>query len=145
MPMLKPSTKDLSRIGVQRIVRRLPNVLSIYLFGSRAADTDNPDSDLDLAVLVAGYADTLALWNLSSEIANEINCDVDLLDMRAASTVLQYQILSKGIRIWESAEPHIALDVGLYECAMLSDMTTLNEARAGLIADIQKSGSVYGR
>jgi uncharacterized protein len=79
MPMLKPSTKDLSRIGVQRIVRKLPNVLSIYLFGSRAADTDNPDSDLDLAVLVAGYADTSALWNLSSEIANEINCDVDLL------------------------------------------------------------------
>jgi uncharacterized protein len=116
--MLKPSTKDLSRIGVQKIIRRLPNVLSIYLFGSRAADTDNPNSDLDLA---------------------------DLLDMREASTVLQYQILSTGIRIWESAEPHIALDVGLYECAMLSEMTTLNEARAGLIADIQKSGSVYGR
>jgi uncharacterized protein len=64
--------------------------------------------------------------------------------MRAASTVMQYQILSTGIRVWQSEVTSVALDVGLYECAMLSEMTTLNEARAGLIADIKKSGMIYG-
>jgi hypothetical protein len=46
--------------------------------------------------------------------------------------------------IRQADDPSVALDVGLYECAMLSEMTRLNEARADLIADIQKSGTIYG-
>jgi uncharacterized protein len=136
---------DINQGAIQLITQALPNVLAIYVFGSRVGDNSMPESDLDMAVLVAGYANTVTLWNLAMEIANSINCDVDLLDMRAASTVMQYQILSTGLRIWQSDEPEVALNVGLYECAMLSEMTTLNEARAGLIADIQESGSIYGR
>jgi uncharacterized protein len=130
--------------AVQLILQALPNAMAIYVFGSRAINVSNEHSDLDLAVLVAGYADVVALWGLSSEIAAEINCDVDLLDMRAASTVMQYQILSKGSRVWQSSSADIVLHVGLFECAMLSEMTALNEARAGTIADIQKSGRIYG-
>ena len=142
--MLQSSSAVLIQKATQLILQKLPNALAIYVFGSRTSGNSSNDSDLDLAVLVAGYADVVGLWNLSTEIASSINCDVDLLDMRAASTVMQHQILSTGIRVWQSDEQGVALDVGLYECAMLSEMTNLNEARAGLIADIKSSGKIYG-
>ncbi len=39
---------------VQHLLQRLPPLLAVYAFGSRIQDTARPDSDLDLAVLVAG-------------------------------------------------------------------------------------------
>jgi uncharacterized protein len=94
--MLQTTSLALIEKAVQRILQALPSTMAIYVFGSRASDDSTDQSDLDMAVLVAGYAEVVALWSLASDIAVEINCDVDLLDMRAASTVMQYQILSKG-------------------------------------------------
>lgn len=116
-----------------------PNVLGIYAFGSRVLGTAREDSDLDLAILVAGYADPLHLWEQANQLMDVIGCTVDLLDLRAASTVMQYQVLTQGRRLWAS-EPA----AGLFECFALSEKTRLNEDRVGLIADIEKNGSVYG-
>jgi len=77
-----------------------PETLAVYAFGSRINATANADSDLDLSILVAGYADPLRLWELSGELADIAGCPVDLLDMRAASTVMQYRILQTGRRLW---------------------------------------------
>lgn len=119
---------------------RVPGLLAVYGFGSRVLGQARPDSDLDLAVLVAGYADVLLLWELAGDLADVVGCAVDLLDLRAASTVLQYQVITTGQRWW-------ALDgqAALYESAILSEKTTLDTARAGLLTDIGKRGSVYGR
>jgi hypothetical protein len=69
----------------------------------------------------------------------EPDCPVDLLDLRAASTVMQYQVITTGQRWW-------ALDIqaALFEAAILSEKTELDTARAGLLSDIQKRGKVYG-
>lgn len=125
---------------IQTLQTRLPHLLAIYAFGSRIAGTARPDSDLDLAVLVAGYAEPLALFDLAGELADVAGCAVDLLDLRAASTVMQHQILTTGERWW-------ALDAqaALFEAAMLSEKTALDSARAELLADIQQRGTVYGR
>ncbi|MDD2692357.1 MAG: nucleotidyltransferase domain-containing protein [Simplicispira sp.] len=125
---------------VSTLQARVPRLLAIYAFGSRITGTARPDSDLDLAVLVAGYADPLALFDLAGDLADIAACPVDLLDLRAASTVMQYQIITTGQRWW-------ALDVqaGLFEAAVLSEKTALDTARAGLLADIQQRGTVYGR
>ncbi len=118
---------------------RLPNLLALYAFGSRVHGTAQADSDLDLAVLVAGYADVFSLFELAGELAESLGCPVDLLDFRAASTVMQYQILTTGERCW-------ALDsqAPLYEAAVMNEYLELNQARAGLLADIAASGRVYG-
>jgi predicted nucleotidyltransferase len=125
---------------VAQLRRRLPNLLAVYAFGSRIQGTASADSDLDLAVLVAGYAPPLELWALSGELADIAGCNVDLLDFRAASTVMQYQILTTGERWW-AADAQAAL----YEAAVLSEKVELDAARAGLIADIEQRGRVYGR
>lgn len=125
---------------LQLVREHVPKLLSVYAFGSRIRGQAGAHSDLDLAVLVAGYAEPLALWALAGDLADVAGCPVDLLDLRAASTVMQYQIITTGERWW-------ALDVqaGLFEAAILSEKTELDTARAGLLDDIMKRGTVYGR
>ena len=128
------------QIIVKRAQDRLPDLLALYAFGSRIQGQANADSDLDLAVLVAGYADPLLLFDLAGELADVTGCAVDLLDLRAASTVMQYQIITTGVRWWQKDS-----QAALYEAAILSEKTALDEARNTLIEDIRHSGSVYGR
>jgi predicted nucleotidyltransferase len=114
--------------------------MAIYAFGSRVAGTARVDSDLDLAVLVAGYADPLQLWDVSHQLAELAACPVDLLDLRAASTVMQYQVLMHGKCLWAQG-----LDAALFECFVMGEKLALDEARAGTLGDIAKDGRVYGR
>jgi predicted nucleotidyltransferase len=125
---------------VHLLQARLPNLLAIYAFGSQVDGTAGPDSDLDLAVLVRGQVDPARLWDISGEIADLAGCPVDLLDFRAASTVMQYRILSTGQRWWAANS-----QADLYEAGVLSDKTELDGARAALIADVQREGRIYGR
>ncbi len=112
--------------------------MAIYAFGSQVQGTAGAHSDLDLAVLVAGYADPLVLWDLTSQLADVVDCPVDLLDLRAASTVMQYQVITTGRVLWS-----IGLQANLFETFVLSEKTALDEARAPLLADIQRTGKIY--
>ena len=72
-------------------------------------------------------------------MAEIIGCDVDLVDLRAATTVMQYQIVTTGQRLWQRDER-----AALYESFILSEKTELDTARSRLIDDIQQRGHVYG-
>ncbi len=137
---IQPTTATQNRDAiVQSLQACVPDLLAIYAFGSRVQGTANADSDLDLAVLVAGYAEPLALWKLSGELADITACPVDLLDLRAASTVMQYQIITGGERWWAKDAQAV-----LFEAAILSEKTELDTARRELLNEIQKEGKVYG-
>jgi predicted nucleotidyltransferase len=127
-------------IILKRVQDRLPDLLALYAFGSRIQGQANAESDLDLAVLVPGYADPLLLFDLAGELADVTGYAVDLLDLRAASTVMQYQIITTGVRWWQKDS-----QAALFEAAILSEKTALDEARQTLIDEIQHRGSVYGR
>lgn len=135
---------DMAPAVIDSLVRRLqsllPGLLAVYGFGSRVQGVARADSDLDMAVLVAGRADPVLLWEWAGELADVAGCPVDLLDLRAASTVMQYQIITTGVRWWARDA-----QAALFESAILSQKTALDTARAGLLSDIQKRGSVYGR
>jgi len=127
---------------LSRLQQRLPTLMAAYAFGSRitnAGQHAHAQSDLDLAVLVEGYADPVLLFELAGELADIAHCHVDLLDLRAASTVMQSQILTQGQRLW-------AKDVraGLFEAAMLNEKIYLDQTRQRLINDVMERGSVYG-
>ena len=64
---------------------------------------------------------------LSSELAATARCHVDLLDLRASSTVMPYRIITTGQRLWARDS-----QAALYESFILSQKTALDEARAGL-------------
>ena len=82
----------------------------------------------------------MALFDLAGDLADVTGCPVDIVDLRAASTVMQYQILTTGQRWWANDE-----QAALFEVAVLSEKTALDTARAGVLADIQLRGTVYGR
>lgn len=130
---------DSSKV-VACLTAEIPEALAIYAFGSRVQATAHLESDLDLAVLTAGYVQPLKLWHLANDLAAQFNYEVDLLDLRAATTVMQYQVITTGQLLWGEA-----LAVGLFECFILSEKTALNEARAGILADIATTGKVYAR
>ncbi len=119
---------------------QLSGMQAIYLFGSRAQGTADAASDLDIAVLTQEKSDPVRLFELAGELADLAGCAVDLIDLRTASTVMQYQIITTGHRVWARDS-----SAALYESFILSEKTSLDEARAGLIADIRHSGVVYGR
>ena len=121
-------TSEVIERTVRMLQARLPGLLAVYGFGSRVQGTAGPDSDLDMAVLVAGYADVMLLWQLSSEIAGIAGCPVDLLELRAASTVMQYQVITQGERWWARDA-----QAAVFESAILSEKTALDTMRAGLI------------
>ena len=125
---------------VTSLTATYPQAFAIYAFGSQVQGTAGPESDLDLAILLPGYAEPLHLWDLAGRLADVVARHVDLLDFRAASTVMQYQIITTGQRLW-----HSGVDAGLFESYVLSEMTALNTARAGLLADIRKDGRIYAR
>jgi predicted nucleotidyltransferase len=122
------------------IREQLPNVLAIYVFGSQVSGFVSLESDLDLAVLVEGYATPVLLWNLANgELADIAKMPVDLLDLRAASTVMQHQILTTGSRLYAKNSA-----VDSFEAFVFSEKFILDEKRAELFSDIKKRGFVYG-
>jgi predicted nucleotidyltransferase len=74
---------------VQLLQANFATLLAVYAFGSRVRGEAGPASDCDLAILVEGDADPLVLWTVSGQLADLVGCHVDLLDFRAASTVMQ--------------------------------------------------------
>ena len=85
------------------------------------------------------YAPPLQLWELASQLADVVGCPVDLLDLRAASTVMQHQVIMQGTRLFARSP-----GAGLFECFVLSEKTALDAARAGVLGDIARQGKVYG-
>ena len=120
--------------------KAFPHLLSLYAFGSRIHGASRDDSDLDLAVLVAGYAPVLKLWDTASELSELLGIPVDLIDLRAASTVMQHQVLTTGRSLW-ARQP----EASLFECFALSEKNHLDEARQALLNDVSTRGQVYGR
>lgn len=124
---------------IAHLQAKFEKLMAIYAFGSRVQGTATPTSDLDLAILVEGKAEPLTLWYASGDLGNLLNHDVDLLDFRAASTVMQNQILYTGERWWARDE-----QADIYEAFVLSEKLRLNDLRAGILKDIQERGRIYG-
>lgn len=126
--------------AVEQIVAGVPSTIAVYVFGSLAAGTLTADSDVDLAVLAAQPLAAEARWHLAQTLAMELGRDVDLVDLRQASTVMRVQVLGSGKLLLE-------LDRGArqeFEAVALAAYARLNEERRGIIDDIRARGSVYG-
>jgi predicted nucleotidyltransferase len=125
---------DILKVALEEIQRRYPKVWAVYLFGSSATEFETQNSDLDLAILIEDKADIVSLWDLSQTIAIKINRDVDLVDLRQASTVFQKEILIRDKRIL-CRNPK---ECTLLESQYLSMYLHLNEERKELLKDFRE-------
>ncbi|WP_058644116.1 type VII toxin-antitoxin system MntA family adenylyltransferase antitoxin [Pseudacidovorax intermedius] len=82
----------------------LPQARGAWLFGSAAAGRFGPDSDLDIAVDLPTPLSPTTKWDAAERLAAQLGADVDLLDFRRLSTVMQHQVLATG-RLLFSLDP----------------------------------------
>lgn len=120
------------------LLSSFPNAISLYVFGSRITDNAHVHSDLDLAILVPGYADPITLWEASNHLASLVKMDVDLLDLRAASTVMQYQVITTGKQLYGES-----LDAQLFELYVLKEKLYLDRLRGQQLKQIAQEGKIY--
>lgn len=130
----------LSEDIVSEICTSVACVISIYVFGSSHHGSTNKDSDIDLAVRAQEIISSKVLWNTTSALAAICNREVDLIDLRSATTVMRLQIVHHGRKIFCAD----AIENDRYEDYIYSSYARLNEERAGILEDIRVRGSVYG-
>jgi len=126
---------------VEKICASLPDVMAVYLFGSAASGKMHPESDIDMAVLADSPIDPEKLWKLAQDMAAMLGLEVDIIDLRQASTVMRMQIVEGGKRLY--CRDQAACDA--LEDFVFSDFARLNEERAGILEDVERRGAVYGK
>jgi predicted nucleotidyltransferase len=102
----------------------------IYIFGSQVSGTVHQDSDVDIAVLCGKKIAPLTRWNVSSELAEVLKKDVDLVDLLEASTVMQHQIIFNGLCIYDPFEQQVA-----FEMQVMSMYQHLNAERDEIVKE----------
>jgi predicted nucleotidyltransferase len=122
------------------ISAKVSDTVAVYLFGSQARGDSAKDADIDLAVLAKGKLDPVARWKLQEDLAALAHRNVDLVDLRQASTVMRVQVL-RDAAVLVDAQPSERM---AFEMTALSAYARLNEERRGILDDIAARGCVYG-
>lgn len=128
---------DISISAIEDAARRvLPPLhpLAVYLYGSFAENRARSDSDVDLGILAARPVDPSRLLDVAGDLSIELGRDVDLVDLRAVSPVLQVRVVVDGVRLFETD----SLARQRFEMQALSAYARLNESRKEILA-------LYGR
>ena len=125
---------------VQHLHTTLPSLRAVYLFGSVVTEHFTEDSDIDIAVLTSEPMDALLRWELIQQLAIALNRDVDLVDLSTASTVMQFQVVSTGERIFTAD----ATAMEWWELKVYQLYLTLNDDRKPILEAIQQTGRIYG-
>lgn len=126
--------------AVELILEVVPQTTAIYLFGSRARGDDTSESDVDLAFFARSALDPLARFDLQERIAQALHTSVDLVDLRAASSVMRIQVLEHSALLYERDPTERAQ----FEALALAAYARLNEERRDILEDIRRSGHVHG-
>jgi predicted nucleotidyltransferase len=126
---------------IREVKSAIPTLIALYRFGSQAKGEAQSQSDVDLAVLAAEALPPFACLALQQELSASLKKDVDLVDLRTASTVLRMQVLSTGDCLYSAADGARER----FEDSVYSAYARLNEERRGILDDIRARGTVYAR
>ncbi len=118
----------------------LTQLIAVYRFGSTASAQEHAESDLDIAVLAGDPIDAVARFELQERLAAAVGRDVDLVDLRRASTVMAMQVISTGVplAVFDPAAQEA------FEDLTYSAYARLNEERREILVQVRREGRVYG-
>ena len=127
---LPTSIEDCREIILARLAPLNP--VLIYAFGSFGTPRQHPASDIDLAVLPKTALHPMQCFELAGELSESLGRDVDLIDLKTASTVMAKEVIRTGILLHGKDDP--ALDQ--FEMQTLSDYARLNEERHAVLITV---------
>jgi predicted nucleotidyltransferase len=133
---------DSSRIDIIKtyLIEKISPYL-IYLYGSAAKGTMRKDSDVDIAFLSDTEHSAYDIFMMAQGLAGVLGRDVDLIDLKKASTVFKAQVVGTGKVIYCSDENRRMV----FEMTSFKEYALLNEERQCILDKIKKRGTVYGR
>ena len=114
---------------------------AILLFGSYARNSQNAESDVDLAIKVKKEIQPQELFEIKRKLEDIFEKDVDLIDLNNTQDGIRYEILMNGVTIYVKDD----LKFELYKLDMYREYLELNESRKTIIDNIKKGGKIYGK
>lgn len=114
---------------------------AILLFGSYARNTQNAESDIDLAIKFKKEIQPKELFEIKRKLEDILEKDVDLIDLENTQDGIRYEVLMNGITIYVKDE----LKFELYKLDMYREYLELNESRKTIIDNIKKGEKSYGK
>lgn len=123
---------------IEFLKNHIPGLIAIYIFGSMADNSANPESDIDIAFLSYQKISPVEKWKIQEELASKLNQDVDLIDLKDATTILQTEVIEKGRLIYSGD----SYQVNHFEMITYSMYADLNESRQDILKDYKEK---YGR
>ena len=123
---------------IDLLKKMIPDLLGIYVFGSYADNTSTADSDIDIAFLTYSKISAIKKWEIQEELASVLAIDVDLIDLKDATTILRTEVIEKGKLIYAVD----STEIGQFEMTTYSMYADLNESRMDILTDFREK---YGR
>jgi uncharacterized protein len=117
---------------------QIPGLIAIYVFGSVADNSVTLESDIDIAFLTFQKISAVEKWKIQEELASKLNQDVDLIDLKDATTILRTEVVEKGKLIFTGD----SYQVNHFEMITYSMYADLNESRQNILTDYKEK---YGR
>ncbi len=100
------------------LTENIADIKGIYGFGSRFNGRARPDSDWDIALLCGGLLDEVLLYEHAAQLTELLCADaIDLIDLRRAPTVLRFEVITTGQRIYTTD----AFLCDMYECGSCTE------------------------
>lgn len=86
--------------GLRKVFEKYPEIEAVYLFGSAAAGTDGPESDLDLAVYSGGKDAAGLKMNLLTDLARRNFCNIDIIFLDGKDIVLNFEAIKHNYLLY---------------------------------------------
>ena len=120
--------------------QQLPALQGVYIYGSFASEQITENSDVDIGLLLSAVEAKKVklddILDIQVELESLLSRSVDLVNMRTASTVLQFEIVNTGTRVF-TADP---FEVDLYELLAISLYQKLVIERREIVEEGLKTG-----
>lgn len=114
------------------------NIEAIVLFGSYARNTQNKESDIDIAIK---SDEEININEMREKIEDFLKIDVDLINLDKINDSFKYEILINGETLYCKDK----LKFELYKLDMYRNYLELNESRQDIINRIKNGGDIYGK
>ena len=137
MEKIKETLNKIQEILIQKF-----NPLAIILFVSYARNSQNNDSDIDIAI-ISSNTDKKEIFSTKQELEEILMKDIDLVNLKDInmSDGFRYEILMNGVVLYCSD----SYKYELYKLDMFREYLELNESRQDIIDRVKKGGTIYGK
>lgn len=125
----------------QKILENI-DTLAIILYGSFSRNTQNAESDIDIAV-ISESTDKTVLFELKKSIEELTSRDIDLVNLENIdiSESLRYEVLMNGVLLY--CKDNFKFDI--YKIEKLKEFLDFNESRYDIIERVKSGGKIYGK